>query len=69
MVESTNKVINKNATKRGLEWGRREEGRGMSKERKIKVNFIHNKKINNHTLIEVFTKKISEQGFDKYKEK
>ena len=41
----------------------------MNKERDIKVNLIHNKEISCHTLIEIFTKKIMQQSFDKYKEK
>lgn len=41
----------------------------MNKERKIKAELIDSKEINNSALVEIFTKKIYEQGFDKCKEK
>lgn len=52
-----------------LEWGRREEGRGMQTKRKIKVEFIHNERLNNCMLVEIISKKIIENGFDNHKEK
>lgn len=49
--------------------GEKGGGERLKKERKIKIKLIHNKEISNNTLVEIFTKKIYEQGFDKYKEK
>lgn len=46
-----------------------EEGRGMQTKRKIKVEFIHNEKLNNRMLVEIISKKIIENGFDNHKEK